>query len=66
MKKLTLFLLLCWQINLSIAQAPQTTPDKIYGELFHDVQMKKVFADGKTFVDCIPKRNPKNIVANST
>jgi Neutral trehalase len=64
MKKLTLLLLVCWQITQSIAQAPQAPPDKIYGELFHDVQMKKVFADGKTFVDCIPKRNPKNIVAD--
>lgn len=64
MKKLTLLLLVCWQITQTIAQAPQATPDKIYGELFHDVQMKKVFADGKTFVDCIPKRNPKNIVAD--
>jgi alpha,alpha-trehalase len=64
MKKLTLFFLVSWQIIQSIAQAPQATPDKIYGELFHDVQMKKVFADGKTFVDCIPKRNPKNIVAD--
>jgi alpha,alpha-trehalase len=63
MKKLTLLFLVCWPIVKTIAQAPQATPDKIYGELFHDVQMKKVFADGKTFVDCIPKRNPKNIVA---
>jgi alpha,alpha-trehalase len=46
---------------LSIGRAQQT-PDDIYGDLFHDVQMNKVFADGKTFVDCIPKREPKAIV----
>src|SRR6478735_3403136 len=38
------------------------TPDKIYGELFVDVQMQKVFPDGKTFVDCIPKRKPADIM----
>lgn len=39
-------------------------PDKIYGQLFHDVQMAKIFPDGKTFVDCVPKRNPKLIVVD--
>jgi len=48
----------------SVAQAPVATPDKIYGDLFRDVQMSKVFPDGKTFVDCIPKRNPKSIIAD--
>jgi alpha,alpha-trehalase len=38
------------------------TPDKIYGELFTDVQMAKIFPDSKTFVDCIPKRDPAAIV----
>ncbi len=49
------------------AQTQPTTPlppDKIYGQLFHDVQMAKVFPDGKTFVDCIPKRSPKDIVTD--
>lgn len=64
MKRLSMFLLLCWQITITIAQDTVATPDRIYGELFRDVQMKKVFEDGKTFVDCIPKRNPKSIVAD--
>src|SRR5258708_30061215 len=38
------------------------TPDKIYGDLFIEVQMQKVFPDGKTFVDCIPKRKPADIM----
>jgi alpha,alpha-trehalase len=42
----------------------QQTPDQIYGELFHDVQMNRVFPDGKTFVDCTPKREPKAIVSD--
>jgi alpha,alpha-trehalase len=39
-----------------------STPDKIYGDLFVAVQMQKIFADGKTFVDCIPKRKPTDIM----
>jgi alpha,alpha-trehalase len=42
----------------------QSTPDEIYGELFRDVQMNKVFPDGKTFVDCIPRKDPKAIVSD--
>lgn len=45
------------------AQTPQP-PDKIYGQLFVDVQMNKIFPDNKTFVDCIPKRDPAAIVAD--
>ncbi|WP_153798234.1 alpha,alpha-trehalase TreF [Foetidibacter luteolus] len=45
------------------AQAPPT-PDKLYGELFADVQMSRIFPDGKTFVDCVPKRKPAEIVAD--
>lgn len=43
------------------AQAP-ASPDKIYGQLFQDVQLQKVFPDGKTFVDCTPKRPVKDIM----
>ncbi len=46
-----------------IAQQP-LPPNKIYGQLFTDVQMAKIFPDGKTFVDCVPKRDPKKIVAD--
>ena len=38
------------------------TPDELYGELFKDVQLKRIFPDNKTFVDCTPKRNPADIV----
>jgi len=59
MKQLLAFLLLF----ISEFSAAQTqTPDKIYGELFHDVQMSGIFPDSKTFVDCIPKKDPKEIV----
>lgn len=31
------------------------SPDEELGELFHDVQTKRVFPDGKTFTDLIPR-----------
>lgn len=53
------FVLLIYSVSL--AQQVQT-PDQLYGELFTDVQMARIFPDGKTFVDCIPKRDPKAII----
>ena len=62
MKSLCTFLLLLLT-SYTIAQFPQpATPDKIYGDLFTEVQMKKVFPDEKTFLDCIPKRKPVDIM----
>lgn len=40
------------------------TPDELYGDLFKDVQLKKIFPDNKTFVDCIPRRKPADIVSD--
>ena len=57
-------LLAGFQFLLSLLLFSQQPPDKIYGELFHDVQMNRIFSDGKTFVDCAPRRNPKSIVAD--
>jgi len=37
-------------------------PDKIYGQLFVDVQLQSVFQDSKTFVDCTPIGNAENIL----
>ena len=61
MKKIFLLVFFVSSLQLVYAQLP-STPDKIYGELFRDVQMKKVFPDGKTFVDCIPRRSPAAIL----
>ena len=58
MRKLVWFAVLFF----SIAVKGQLTPDKLYGDLFHEVQMQRVFADGKTFVDCIPKKDPAAIM----
>lgn len=63
MKKTIGLLSLVGFLLTATAQVPvPATPDKIYGELFHQVQMSKIFPDGKTFVDCIPKRPPKDIM----
>src|SRR5678810_1209508 len=56
-------LLLASVVALTIsAQQQVKTPAEIYGELFTDVQMRHVFPDSKTFADCIPKRDPTQIV----
>ena len=38
------------------------SPDELYGPLFREVQLQRVFADGKTFVDAVPKRDPAAIL----
>jgi alpha,alpha-trehalase len=62
MKQLFYLFLATISIQIVSAQTNVPTPDQVYGELFKDVQMSKIFPDGKTFVDCVPKRNPKEIV----
>ncbi|HEU4608798.1 MAG TPA: alpha,alpha-trehalase TreF [Chitinophagaceae bacterium] len=64
MKKIFLLLLLL-NATRALPQAGQWTaqpPDKLYGQLFKDVQMARIFPDGKTFVDCVPKMEPQEIV----
>ncbi|GAB3033840.1 alpha,alpha-trehalase TreF [Spirosoma pulveris] len=39
------------------------SPDQLFGDLFRDVQLGHVFADSKTFVDCVPKQAPAAILA---
>lgn len=38
-------------------------PSRDLGQLFHDVQMARVYPDGKTFVDARPRDEPSAIVA---
>ncbi|MBE7174489.1 MAG: alpha,alpha-trehalase TreA [Williamsia sp.] len=59
------FFLLLGQLCILMAYAQTLQPpEKVYGQLFKDVQMQRIFADGKTFVDCLPKRDPQAIVAD--
>ena len=62
MKKLLPLLLIPAVFMQVAAQTKVQTPDQVYGQLFKDVQMARIFPDGKTFVDCVPKRDPKAIV----
>ncbi|MCU7552030.1 alpha,alpha-trehalase TreA [Chitinophagaceae bacterium LB-8] len=62
MKRIFFVLLIAYGfLPIAISQTI-ATPDKIYGKLFSDVQMSHIFPDNKTFVDCIPKRDPAAIV----
>ncbi len=40
------------------------SPSERYGQLFVDVQMARIFSDGKTFADCIPKYDKEYILNN--
>src|ERR1700749_1125662 len=62
MKSLYFFLFLLLTSFAKAQFLQPATPDKIYGDLFTEVQMKKVFPDEKTFVDCVPKRKPVDIM----
>lgn len=46
----------------AISAADTLTPADRYQELFVAVQMQRVFADGKTFVDCAPRQHPEAIL----
>lgn len=41
-------------------------PNERFGDLFEAVQLARVFPDGKTFVDCIPKVTTDEIMAEYT
>src|SRR5690348_8316630 len=58
-KTFWLLLLIIWQMP---ASAQPRTPRQLYGDLFVEAQMRSVFPDGKTFVDCTPKYSPAEIV----
>ncbi|MFI5133927.1 MAG: trehalase family glycosidase, partial [Chitinophagales bacterium] len=61
MKKIFLSAIILLCLHQLIAQKVQT-PAEIYGQLFIDVQMGRIFPDSKTFADCTPKKDPKEIV----
>src|SRR6476620_38781 len=60
MKKLYVIALLaaCLQLQAQTVE----TPDQMWGQLFKDVQLQKIFPDNKTFVDAIPKAPPTIIL----
>ena len=58
----TLLIGLCFLLQTGLLPAQIVDPGNTYGQLFRDVQMKSVFPDGKTFVDCTPKTKPDLIL----
>src|SRR6476619_4194859 len=60
MKKFCWIVLLLTFVQLH-AQTVQT-PDQLWGDLFKEVQLKKIFPDNKTFVDAVPKAAPEVIL----
>ena len=51
------------QAGTAVSSAPPYEPSHALGQLFHDVQMARVFPDSKTFVDARPLSAPANVVA---
>ena len=63
MKKIFIVACVCFPLLINAQQKDYPpTPDKIYGQLFKDVQLQQIFPDGKTFVDCTPKRKVADIM----
>ena len=50
------------QYRMPLQTLISVPPDQLYGALFHDVQMTRVFPDCKTFADCYPRETPEEIV----
>lgn len=48
----------------SLPQTLQATPQELYGPLLAAVQERDILADGKTFVDAVPKRPVADIMAD--
>ncbi|MFN3877374.1 MAG: alpha,alpha-trehalase TreF [Brevundimonas sp.] len=46
------------------ARAPDQTPADLYGPLFEAVQSQRIFPDGKTFVDAVPRLPVDRIMAD--
>jgi len=40
---------------------PGRSPDEEFGQLFHDVQTARVYGDGKTFVDMVPRKPARDV-----
>lgn len=62
MKKTLVFCFAFLPLFLFSQQKELLPPDKIYGELFTQIQLQRIFEDGKTFVDCTPKRKVADIL----
>ncbi|WP_211101426.1 alpha,alpha-trehalase TreA [Niveispirillum sp. SYP-B3756] len=62
MKKNRLFIVIAALWLCAFTQSP--SPADLYGPLFQAVQTQRLFGDGKSFVDAVPKRPPEAIMAD--
>jgi alpha,alpha-trehalase len=44
-------------------RSPLQSPADLFGELLHEVQVRRLFSDGKYFVDMEPRRHPSEIMS---
>ena len=61
MKQILSYLLSLCLVTGNYAQSVPT-PDVLWGDLFKEVQLKKVFKDNKTFVDAVPRYSREQIL----
>lgn len=50
-------------LSAAVSAQPVQTPAVLYGDLFAQVQQQRLFEDGKTFVDAIPRSAPEVVMA---
>ncbi|MGN6399275.1 MAG: alpha,alpha-trehalase TreA [Flavisolibacter sp.] len=65
MKRNLCFVIAFTCILFAQAQTVQT-PDILWGKLFEEVQLKRIFKDNKTFVDAVPKFSREQILKDYT
>jgi alpha,alpha-trehalase len=53
-----------WVLPASARDVLASPPSQIYGELFHRVQVERLFPDSKTFADAIAKVEPSEVMAH--
>ena len=61
--KNTAILFVMQAMGLVCIAQPVKAPDLLYGSLFTDVQMHRIFPDNKAFADATPKQSPVKIMA---
>lgn len=51
-----------YQAQIQIAPTRTDSPDELLGELFQDVQFRRIFPDGMTFVDMVPAQTLRKVL----
>ena len=46
-----------------MSRTPLASPAELFGDLLHEVQMRRLFPDGKYFVDMEPRLPPAQIMS---